>query len=98
MKITIDETNKIISFEGKINLQELINWLTQRNLNLEEYCLYNVSYTPSIPSGDWYKDVILKQPHYDSPQWPTTTESSTFGPTLYKGSSGDSSNPDDLPF
>lgn len=59
MKLTIDTTNKIIEFEGTINLVELINELTKLNINQSEY---------SIKSKDityYYQPTI--QPYFTQP-------------------------------
>ena len=52
MKITIDETNKRITVEQPVIIQELLNFLTSHNIDLNEYtldsnmCVYN----PCIPT------------------------------------------------
>jgi hypothetical protein len=52
MKITIDETNKRITVEQPVIIQELINFLTSHNIDLNEYTLdtNGYVYNPCIPS------------------------------------------------
>ncbi len=52
MKITIDEINKRITVEQPVIIQELLNFLTSHNIDLNEYTLDTTvyAYYPYIPS------------------------------------------------
>ena len=81
MKITIDETNKIIEIEEDVNLNDFFQFLKERNINTEEYIIKAVKirdyYNPYIP---YYPAVPYIPPYSPAPYWnpdipygPTTT-------------------------
>ena len=73
MKITIDDQSKTIEIEEEVNLDELFEFLTERNLNFKEYKVVskNKEYVP--------------YPYPVYPQWPTPAipyEPYPWGPTI----------------